>query len=127
MTAFSEFYDPIRALLDDTDADIVMYENSQIDKAMKTALSLGKVTTSTATYRAVGTEVTPDLTVESDAKAYALLILHSAKVFCIGKRSLSWRTRAFSETVGDAKFLIADILDEIQKLESGGMSGVLEL
>jgi hypothetical protein len=127
MTAFSEFYDIIRAILDDTDPDVHVYDEAQLDSAIRAALALRKITSSDSgqevIYTFSGDSVSPSLTMSSDPTAFAQLAYYSAHRFVSAMKPLSWRTRAFSETVGEAGELIHQLLDDIHKLENGAMVG----
>ena len=117
-TNISEFRDIIRLLLQDNDPDIHLYDDFQLDNAVKLKVAQGKV----PGYSLEGSAVDPDLTMESDGPSYALLSYHAAKCFAVGLSSKSFNTRAFSAKTGKPIELIDDIINEIYFLENGEMA-----
>ena len=123
-TALSSFREPVRVLIGDNDPDIQLREDAQLYAAMRTSLNLGKVVGDQTTVTAYAvdtdvTQVTPTLTAADDPKAYAQLIYYTARWFIVDMTPTAWRTRAFSETVGNNVERIWMILDELWNLESG--------
>ncbi len=122
MSAISSFYEPIRVLIGDNDPDIQLREDSQLAAAVRTVLNLGKVVSAdeATTYAVSGTTaVTPDLTAASDAVAYAKLVFRAAQLFVTDMTPIAWRTRAFSESIGENREKVFHIMEEIWRLENG--------
>jgi hypothetical protein len=118
-TSLASFVEPVRALLNDNDpAGIYMIESEEILSAMKLILNTGKV----PGYAVSSADVAPDLT-PADPRAYALLVFHTAKIFVNAMQRESFNTRAFSESIGEARELIAAVIDEVYRLEHGEMIG----
>lgn len=126
-TALSTFYPVLRAVLVDPDDDVPIYTSAQLDAAMEAVLNLGKVVTTAGTsfaYQAGPPKaVTPDLTAAGDAEGYALLILNTAKMFVQGLKREAFRTRSFSQMLGDSHSLIQGVLTDLYDLENGDMVG----
>lgn len=125
-TSFSTFREPVRVLIGDNDPDIKFREDAQLDAAMRAVVNLGKVIGEQEDPYAVieaGTGLTPDLTPASDALAWAQLVWNTAKLFAVDVTPMHWRTRAFSETIGENKERVWNIFLELYNLENGGMVG----
>jgi hypothetical protein len=123
-TLLSTFREPVRVLIGDNDPDIQLREDAQIDAALRTVLNLGKVVGDQTTVTSylpdtLGTSVTPTLTPALDPKGYAELVYHTARVFIADDRPTSWRTRAFSESVGNNVEKIWLILEELWGINFG--------
>jgi hypothetical protein len=118
----STFREPIRVLIGDDDPSIQLRENAQIDAAVRTVVDLGKVTgENDAAYalNAGRTAITPTFTAVSDPKAFAQAVYYAAKLFAVDFTPTTWRTRAFSESVGENKERVYSLLSEIYALENG--------
>jgi len=124
-TPLSTFHKPLRAILGDYDPDIHTYDGDQLNNAMGVVLNLGRVTgdplVAVEGYFLSSDElrVRPALKPSTDVKAYAQLLYHTSKMFVVNLTSESFRTRAFSRTVGDSYHLIHDILGQVYYLENG--------
>lgn len=123
-TLISTFREPIRVIIDDNDPDIQLREDAQLDAAVRTVVDLGKVTGALAagtTYEvdALRTGITPNLTAAGDPKAFAQVVYHTAKLFLGAQAPTSWRTRAFSETIGRNYEAVWNVLTELWDVESG--------
>ncbi len=104
-TAISGFREAVRVLIGDNDPDIQLVEDSQLDAAMRLILDLGRVVgdqgaVSNYACDAGRTNVTPDLVAGDDPKAMAQLVYYAAMRFSTDVAPTSWRTRAFSESIG---------------------------
>lgn len=118
-TSLASFVEPVRALLNDNDPmGVYMIDTEEIIAAMKLILNTGKV----PGYAVSSTDVAPDLT-PADTNAYARLVYHTAKIFTNVMARESFNTRAFSESIGEAKELIGAVIDEVYRLENGEMYG----
>lgn len=126
-TSLSTYYPVIRALLNDPDEDVPIYTNEQLDAAMEAVLNLGKVVdddgNSFAYDAGLPKAVTPDLTPAGNAEAYARLVLNTAKLFVSGLKREAWRSRSFSQSVGEAHQQIQNILTMLYDEEHGDMMG----
>lgn len=122
-TLISTFREPIRVLIDDDDPDIQLRENAQIDAAVRLVVNLGKVVSEdgATAYALDGTtSITPNLTATGDAHAWARLVWNAAKRFTSAAKPMAWRTRAFSETIGEGREKVFEVLEELWNLENGG-------
>lgn len=109
-------------MIGDNDPDIQFRENSQIDAAIKLVLNLGKVVgdqTTVDNYTYSGGNTSPDLTSTEDPKAFAQLVYYAARQFIVDISPTSWRTRAFSESIGENREKIWALLEDIWNLENG--------
>lgn len=126
-TSLSTYHGVIRAVLNDPDEDVPIYTDTQLDAALEAVLNLGKVTDSagnTFSYdEGPPKAVTPDLAAADYPEAYARMIYSVAKMFVSGLRSESFRTRSFSQRVGEAHQQVQDILLELYCQENGDMIG----
>jgi hypothetical protein len=120
MSLLTTYHPVLRAVLGDRDPDVHMYDGDQLSDAMTAVVNVGKVPGYAITQD--GTGITPDLTPASDQPSYALLVYHTAKMFVVTLTATSYRTRAFSESFGDSKEFIVDILQEVYRLENGDQS-----
>lgn len=123
-TPIANFREPIRCLIGDNDPDIQFRENAQIDAAIRTVVDMGKVVgdqTTVDRYSVTSSRdaITPDLSAADDPKAFAQLVLHAAKLFVCDSATSSWRTRAFSESVGANYEQVWIIMEEIRNVEFG--------
>ena len=123
-TALSSFYEPLRVLIGDDDPDIPLRSDAQLAAAMRTVLDLGRVTGANGPYATAvsRTEVTPDLVPADDPLAFAQLVYYAARIFVTDSRPEVWRTRAFSQVLGDNREKVLEILLSLHELEGGGMS-----
>ena len=104
----------------DRDPDVHIYDSDQLNDGITAVVNLGKVPGYAISED--GTEITPEFTPSTDSIAYARVIYHTAKLFAVGLTSSSFRTRAFSESFGDSRELISDLLNEVYQLENGEQS-----
>lgn len=121
-TPLSTYREPVRVLIGDNDPDIQLLEDAQLYAAMRTVLDLGKVTGIETSGYAVDTPrtgVTPDLTAVADPKGFAQLVYHTARLFLMNRTPISWRTRAFSETIGNNYEAVWNVIEDLYSLENG--------
>jgi len=123
-TSISTFREPVRVLIGDNDPDIQLRENAQIDAAIRTVVDMGKVTGDqvvVTNYSVTPTRdgITPDLTAADDPKAFSQLVLYTSRLFIADMGPAAWRTRAFSETVGNNYERIWMIIEDLWNLEFG--------
>jgi hypothetical protein len=121
-TPVSYFRESIRVMIGDNDPDIKMRDDAQIDAAVRLVVDLGKVTGAETNGYAMNlarTEIAPTLTPATDPKAFAQVIYHAAKQFAVDVTPTAWRTRAFSESIGENRERIFSLLNDIYTLEHG--------
>lgn len=129
-TTLSTFYPVLRAILSDQDPDIHIYDDSVLNDGMNAVVNLGRVRQigddgspgTGSPYQIAGVDldqISPALTPASDPAAYAALIWHTAKLFAVAITSSQFKTSGFSETVGESKELISNIVQEVYTLENG--------
>ena len=117
-TAISDFRTPLRAILGDTHPTIKQYAVDQLDAAVELVVNLGK-----APGIAVdGTGLTPTVTPTNAAAGnWARIVLHAARRFVLPNAAASsYRTRALSESFGEQKEMVFELLSEIYAIEFGG-------
>ena len=130
-TAISTFREPIRILIGDCDPDIQFRDNSQLDAAVRMTVNLGQVVGDTTLHPytpsynmdSAGTGITPSFDPVSDPKAWAQTVFHAAKVFAVDVTPTHWRTRAFSETIGENRERVFNLLMEIYNTDNGDACG----
>ncbi len=113
-------------IVGDSDPDIQFREDAQYITAMKLTVNkadvIGDQTEVPYYYLdAGGTNIVPDLTPAADPKAFVQLIYHAAKHFAVDVTPTHWRTRAFSETVGENRERVFSILEEIYNADNSGV------
>jgi hypothetical protein len=127
----STFREPVRVLIGDNDPDIQFRDDAQLDAAARAVVNLGKVTGDPAllngaisyTLDSATTGIIPTFTPVSDPKAWAQVVYHTARLFAVDVTPSHWRTRAFSETIGENKERVFNLLMEIYGLENGTACG----
>ena len=131
-TSISNYREMVRVLIDDSDPDIQLREDAQIDAALRGVLDSGRVIGVVATIDASKSQysvdatrllVSPDLTPSVDPLAFVQLTYNAALMFCGGSLSGAWRTRAFSyvnSNVANAGRIMM-ILSGIYDAQSAGL------
>jgi hypothetical protein len=123
-TPISEFREPIRVLIGDNDPDIPFREDAQIDAAVRTVVNLSKVVgdqTTVDNYTMdIAGAITPTLTATGDPKAYAQCVYHASRLFVADMQPTAWRTRAFSQVIGENREKIWALLEDLYNLENAG-------
>jgi hypothetical protein len=126
-TALTTFHTTLRVILSDRDLDVHLYEAQQLTDAMTAVISLGKVVGDGVNapdgYSVSAGAISPSLTAVADPIAFAQLIWHTGRMFVAGLTSTHFRTRAFSESIGDPGELVNYIITELYSIESGEMMG----
>lgn len=122
MTPISEFRDPIRAFLLDAHPTIKKFHADQVDAAVRLVVNLGKAPG--VQVAGDGLNLTPSVSPTSEVAEERLnwgrIVLHSAKRFVMGNSaSFSYRTRALSESFGEQREAVFDILNEAYAHEFG--------
>jgi hypothetical protein len=118
-TPLSDFYEPLRYLLGDYDADVRVYTDSALAGALRSVVYLNGLPGYSVTLDRAS--VTPSVA-NVDGNAYALLVYKTAQLFAVREGdSYEYRTRALQERFGGAKELIWHLSETIYKLEHGGM------
>ena len=132
-TPISNYREMVRVLIDDSDPDIQLREDAQIDAALRGVLDSGRVIGVIATIDASKSQysvdatrllVSPDLTPSVDPLAFVQLTYNAALMFNGGSvLSGAWRTRAFSyvnSNVANADRIMM-ILSGIYDAQSAGL------
>lgn len=111
----SETYEPLRLLLQDLDSTVRRFPDATLAAAVRTCLTLQKVPTIGLTPD--HSAFTPDPTVNE----YALILLHTAKLFVQGQPDrYSFKTRAFAESFGgQTRDWLWELNNDIFRLENG--------
>ena len=117
MSAFAEFYESIRLLLGDQDADARLFEDTQLDAALRMGVRLlGALGYGYTLVLPGRTEITPDV---NDPNDWMLLCYRACFAFTPSLcEATSFRTRAFTETRGGRKELLWVLETELYRLEN---------
>lgn len=115
----------IRTLLGDNHPTIKTYEAVQIDDAVRLIINLGQITG--VTLSTDGTSLVPALaplsatqTDTTVAKNWARVVYYAAKRFVAGNpSSYSFRTRALSESFGEQRDMMFELLQDVYELDNG--------
>lgn len=122
MATISDFRPYVRFLLGDHDPDIPLIESSQIDNAVKLAVLGQEIMDDDGnTLSIVSGQISPDIDVATDPKAYTLIIYKAAKFFAQQFTRYSYRSRAFSENFGAKPDLVMGLMEDVYRLEHGDM------
>ena len=115
-TPILDFREPLRTILGDTHPTIKRYQVDQLDLSVKLVVQLGKA----PGIEVSGTDLTPSVTPTNDeAENWAKILFHAAKRFILpAAAAWSFRTRALSQSFGDKRELVFDILSEIYALDA---------
>ena len=124
MTAITSFRRPVRVILGDRDPSVQRYSDQAIDDAVKTVMQLAKPSLAGFALTPDESGITPDLIAAAgttvDPSKFALVIWHAVKLFVTPESAAySYRTRAISESFGENKGRVSDVLMEIHNLENG--------
>lgn len=115
MTPLVNFYRPVRALLGDRNAQVRRYPDAALADAVRTVVQLNKVPDHLLDLTELGIE--PTIT---DPNLFALVCYHVGRLFVApDPAGRSWRTKDFSESLGDTKHFLAALEMEIHNLENG--------
>jgi hypothetical protein len=119
-TSVSDFVQPIRSILSDTDPDVPAFDTEQIEDAVRTVLKMGRIPGFT-----LGNDldtVSPRLDWRTDPLSYSRVVMHAVRLFVVGITRTSFNTRAFSESIGEPKELVDSVINDVYKLDNGEMS-----
>lgn len=93
MSALSDFYGPMRVLLQDNDTQQQENTDAMLLAGFQTSYLMGLWP---AGYVLVGTTITPDVPI---GKTFAIILLETVMAYMVGDQgAYSWSTRAMSET-----------------------------
>ena len=116
-TAISDFYEPIRFLLEDRDPTIQLYSDDQLLIAVRTCIRLQRVPGYSLAVDL--TQITPEV---ADPNKWALVVYHTVKHYVDNQPDrYSYRTRAVSESFGGWRGFLDELKTNIYKLENGAM------
>jgi hypothetical protein len=120
MTPLSNFYRPLRAILADRNPLVRRYPDAALDDALKTTVQLGKLEDRALDVTETGIE--PTIITAAD---FARVCYHTAILFVAPEPAgRHFRTRDFSESVGDVKGFLMQLEAQIYDLDNGaGFTG----
>jgi hypothetical protein len=117
-TKIESFRESIRTLLGDNHPTIKNYHQDQLDAAVRLVVRLGKAPGVTLSTDGLSVEPTITPFDTQQGKNWARIVLNSAKRFIITDSAAgSFRTRALSESFGERREMVFDILNEVYSLE----------
>jgi hypothetical protein len=107
----------VRTILGDTDPLVRQFHADQIDDAIRLVVNLDKAPGIEVSDD--GSYLTPAVTPSnSQSTNWAKIVLHAARRFILPiSMSSSFRTRAFSESFGENRTMVFELLQEIYELE----------
>lgn len=116
-TLISSLRAPLRFILGDRDSAFYLFSDTILDDGVRSAILLNELKNYALTADQLS--VTPALT---DPNKFALLCFKTAKMFMDSNPDrYSFKSRAFSESIGGYREFLSTLEQKIYKLENGAM------